>query len=102
MNAMQQSYIENPEKFKQILWDYTLSPQEFFAILNSKKQNGWMTQDWAITRVLEHAPYYDAIALVSLNTIHGRWKSIKPKLFNKEIQKGYEYVLRKYTLSSAR
>lgn len=102
MNTTQQSYITHPEKFKQIMWDYNLSPQEFFAILNKEHQKGWFTQDWAITRILEHAPYYDAIALVPLPTLRQRWEHIKPKLFNRSLQQGYEYVLHKYALSTAR
>ena len=102
MNTLQQLYIEHPEKFKQLVWDYTLTPEDFFAILNNEKKDGWLTRDWAIARVLEHAPYYDAIALVPLQTIHDRWEQIKPKLFHKEIKEGYEYLLRRYTLSITR
>ncbi len=103
MNTLQQSYRNHPEKFKQLVWDYTLSPEDFFAILNNtEKRNGWLTQDWAIARVLEHAPYYDAIALVPIKTIRDRWEYIEPKLFHKEIKKGYEYVLRKYPVPIAR
>ena len=93
--------MNNPEKFRQILWDYDLSPEDFFDVLDKKRQMGWFTQDWAIARLLEHAPYYDTIALVPLGVIRERWEHIRPKLFNRAIRDGYDYVLRRYALSSA-
>ncbi len=102
MNFTQQSYIEDPGKFKQIVWDYSLTPEEFFAILSDEKKDGFLGRDWAIGRILEHVPYYDAIELVPISIIKSRWQQLKPKIFNKEIKKGYEYLLHKYTLSAAR
>lgn len=101
MSTIRENYIEDPQKFRRILWDYDISPREFFSILDEKGKSGWLSRDWAIARLLEHAPYYDAIALVPLDTIRERWEQIKPKLFNKTIQKGYDYVLRRHALSPA-
>ncbi len=101
MDTIQQNYIDNPEKYRQIIWDYTLTPEEFFAILNNRSATGWMGRDWAIARVLENVSYYDAISLVSIKTISQRWQYVRSKIFNKQIKKGYEYLLHKYTLSIA-
>lgn len=85
--------------FKQLVWDYNLTQDEFEAILAGKKVLGNMDQSWAITRVLENLNYYDAMNLVSLNTLRSNWKEVQPKLFNSSIKNGYEFLLQRYPVS---
>lgn len=104
---VRKKYIEDPGKFRRIVWDYAMSPGEFFDIMdgkneNEKHRNGWMSKDWAIARVLEHAPYYDAIALVPIDIVQERWAKVQTKIFNRDIREGYEFILRRHALPSAR
>ncbi len=85
--------------FKQLVWDYDLTQNEFEAILAGKKVLGNMDQNWAIVRVLENLNYYDAMNLVSLNTLRNNWKEVQPKLFNSSIKNGYEFLLQRYPVS---
>lgn len=88
--------------FKQLVWDYNLTQDEFEAILSGKKVLGNMNQTWAITRILENLNYYDAMNLVSLNTLRNNWKEVQPKLFNSSIKNGYEFLLQRYPVSITR
>lgn len=85
--------------FKQLVWDYNLTQPEFEAILAGEKVLGNMDQNWAIVRVLENLNYYDAMNLVSLNTLRSNWQEIQPKLFNSSIKNGYEFILQRYPVS---
>ncbi len=85
--------------FKQLVWDYNMTQSEFEAILAGKKVLGNMNQSWAITRVLENLNYYDAMNLVSLNTLRSNWKEVQSKLFNSSIKNGYEFLLQRYPVS---
>lgn len=85
--------------FRQLVWDYNLTQDNFEAILAGQKQLGSLDQSWAIARVLENVPYYEALNLVSPNLIKANWEHIKPKLFNSIIKHGYEYILYHPTLS---
>lgn len=85
--------------FKQLVWDYNLTQNEFEEILAGKKVLGNMNQSWAITRVLENLNYYDAMRLVSLNTLRTNWKQVQPKLFNSSIKNGYEFLLQRHSVS---
>lgn len=89
-------------KIKQLIWDYKISPSEFLKILSGKNGKEWPDQDWAITRVLEHMNYYDAKTLISIDLLAKRWRFIKPKVFSKAIKNGYEFILRRHSLSAAR
>ena len=91
-----------PDTYKQLIWDYHISPSEFDSILSGQKTFGSLNQAWAISRVLENVNYYDAIQMVSLDTIKNNWLEVKPKLFKKAIRNGYEFVLQRHALSHTR
>lgn len=85
--------------FKQLVWDYNLTQDEFEAILRGKKVLGNLNQSWAIVRVLENLNYYDAMSLVSLDLLRNNWNKIKGRLFNNSIKNGYEFLLQRYPVS---
>lgn len=87
--------------FKQLVWDYNLTQEEFEAILHGEKVLGNMNQSWAIVRVLENLNYYDAMSLVSLDLLRNNWNKIKGRLFNNSIKNGYEFLLQRYPVSIA-
>ena len=88
--------------FKQLIWDYNLTPDEFEDILHGEKVLGNMNQNWAIVRVLENLNYYDAMSLISLDTLRNNWIEIRKRLFNNSIKNGYEFLLQRYPVSIAR
>lgn len=92
----------NIAKYKQLVWDYDLPQAEFEAILAGRKVEGSMDQDWAIARVLENLNYYDAVSLVSHDTLKEHWAGVKKKLFKDSIKRGYEFVLQRYSVSATR
>ncbi len=89
------------DKYKQLVWDYHISFDEFKTILLGKKKIGTFDQDWAISRVLENLNYYDAMVLVPYSVLKNRWRYVKGKLFNMAIKNGYEFLLQRYPVSIA-
>ncbi|MFW5720168.1 MAG: hypothetical protein ACOCXT_04045 [Candidatus Dojkabacteria bacterium] len=86
--------------YHDVIWgDYDISRAEFEDILNGKKENGWLNQEWALRRVIENVDYYTLIESVPLELIAKHWDKIKPKIYNKQIIDGLEYILRKYPIS---
>ena len=102
MNRLQRQIINQPSKYKQIVWDYNLSSNRFFEILDGKKEEGWLNRKWATARILSGLNYYDAIGLIDMDYLRDNWGDIKPKIINKSIRKGYDFVLQKSALSSSR
>jgi hypothetical protein len=86
--------------YHQLVWDYDLTAHDFEAILAGQKTIGWFNQAWAMGRVLENLPYYQAISLVPLSFLAQKWLLVKPRLFADSLKKGYEFVLREYALSA--
>lgn len=91
-----------PDTYKQLIWDYQITPAEFDSILKGQSSLGSLNQAWAISRVLENLNYYTATKMVSLSTIKKNWNQIKPKLFKKSIKDGYEFVLQRHPLPTSR
>jgi len=89
------------DKYKQLVWDYDLSIDDFKRILKGDKEVGSFNQDWAISRVLENLNYYDAMDLVPYEVLKNRWGQVKGKIFNKSIKDGYEFLLQRYPVSIA-
>lgn len=91
----------NQKIYKQLVWDYDLSENEFERILAGEVKIGNFDQDWAISRVLENCNYYDAMSLIPYAILRSRWEHVKGKLFNKSIKSGYEFLLQRYPVSIA-
>lgn len=90
------------EEFKKLMWDYTLTPEEFLSILSGDKVYGWFTQEWAIARVLENLDYYRALDLVGFQTLSNKWGDVKKNIHDASLKRGYEFALRRKALSVAR
>lgn len=88
--------------FKKVVWDYDMTQDEFEAILSGTTIIGSFDQNWAIARILENCNYYDAMSLISQETLLNNWEKIRPKLFNNSIIKGYEFVLHRHSLSDSK
>lgn len=85
--------------YRQLIWDYTLSKEDFESILSGQKTLGSLDQSWAISRILENTDYYTAKDLVTLPLLQKNWSQVKNKLFKKSIKDGYEFVLQRHALS---
>ncbi|EKD79899.1 MAG: hypothetical protein ACD_40C00268G0005 [uncultured bacterium] len=88
--------------YKQVVWDYNLSQAQFEDILSGKNVLGTLDQSWAMARVLENLHYYDALDLVPFATLSKNWDNVKSKIFIRGIRDGYEFVLQRHSLPTAR
>ena len=90
------------ELLKKVIWDYDIDENTFWDVLHGKKEYGWLTQEWALIRVIERLQYYDLLEVITLETIVKKWPAIKNEIRFSHIKKGMDYVIRKYTLSSSK
>ena len=88
-------------QFRQVVWDYNMTQEEFEALLFGEKEMGTLNQEWAIARVLENLTYYEAMELVPRETMRRNWNGVKKRLFKKNIRDGYEFLLQRYPVSVA-
>lgn len=77
------------QKFLPFFWDYQITDTQLRDILNNKE--GETQKIWALSRILESAPYEEVWKYTSLNEL----KKIFPKLkLKKPIQKAWQRALR--------
>jgi len=89
----------NSDVFRQLVWDYDMTQNEFESILAGQKSIGSMDQNWAIVRILENLNYYDAMNLVSIDVLRSNWDKIQSKMFKSSIKNGYEFLLQRHPVS---
>lgn len=76
------------EKFLPFFWDYQITKAQLRNILNNKE--GETSKIWALSRILESAPYEEVWEYTSL----GELRKIFPKLKLKEpIKKAWQRAL---------
>lgn len=102
MVMIQYLVLIDAKKYKNLVWDYNLDQKDFEEILIGRKTNGSFDYLWAVKRVLENLNYYEAMSIIPKKTFIKNWDIIKPKMFNKSIVKGYDFLLHRYTVSSTR
>ena len=90
------------KKYKKLVWDYNLDQKDFEAILSGQNTDGPFDRLWAIKRVLENLNYYEAMSIIPKKTFIENWNKVRPKIFNKSIIKGYDFLLHRYTVSASR
>ena len=89
--------MKNP--VKSALWgDYQLTGEEFNSILKGERSNGWLNQEWAVSRLLQHTNYYEVRSLLTLPEISKLWPKVKKTIKDKSLVQGYEFLLRRYAL----
>lgn len=89
------------ELLKKSVWEYDLTPGEFYGILMGD-QSGPFSQEWALTRVVERLTYYELLSVVNLKMLTRLWSHVRRNVYNDDIRRGIDYVIRKYNLSAAR
>jgi hypothetical protein len=94
--------ILNQSIMKKIMWDYNITEDDFLDYLYGKKTDGWFNQEWALLKAIERLNYYEFIEIVPLELLQKYWKKIKPRIWREEIKDGIEFLLQRYSVSTAR
>lgn len=85
-----------------LVWDYNVSAAEFAQAILGYSDSSWFGQEWAVQRSIERLPYYTLIKTIPLDVIATHWPNVRTKVFNKELQSAYDFVLQRYALSTTR
>jgi len=84
--------------YSNLVWDYDLDLQAFAGLLTTTDPKLERQQLWALTRVVEHAPFYSMKKLISRSDFIKYWPLIRPRLQDKSQVQAYDYLAQKFTL----
>ena len=76
-----------------LLWDYNLSNQEFFDILEGKLEKGRLGQDWAMIRLFEYGRYEDIIRILGYQRIIDHWPRVRDRVRSRERKRGFDFLV---------
>lgn len=74
------------------LWDVEMDNTAFEAVLRGKEEKPPHDQCWAITRLLEYAPYSDIRRLLPDDILLQRWPEVALRLRSKARREGMAFV----------
>jgi len=96
---------EQKSILKQCLWDLTLTPEEFLAIIEGRLKKKWPDRAFCIARLLESVNWFKIVTIISPDILCSMWnESVIRKVRFKEIREGMDFVcrvLRKDTVSTS-
>jgi len=104
---MQARQLTDEQKsiLRQCLWDLTLTPEEFLAIIEGRLQRKWPDRAFCVARLLESVNWLEIVNIISPEFLCSLWDdTVRKKVRFKEIREGMDFVcrvLRKTTVSTS-
>ena len=88
--------MQNMQETQRLLyvWDYDLTPTQFYEILNGRLEKGRLNQDWAVHRVLEYASYEEIIHLIGYKRLVENWSHWRGKIRSKSRVRGFDFLVK--------
>ncbi|TAN45555.1 MAG: hypothetical protein EPN22_02300 [Nitrospirae bacterium] len=80
---------------RQCLWDLTLTPEAFLAILEGRLVQKWPDQAFCMARLLESVNWFDIIEVIEPERLCSFWsESAKKKVRFKPLKDGMDFACR--------
>ena len=74
------------------VWDYDIDEPTFREILAGKKTVGRLDRDWAVARLLEHAPYREIVDLLGFRALIQGWPGWRPRIRSESRRRGFDFL----------
>lgn len=76
------------------VWDYDLDQSQFREILEGRRTQGRLNQDWAAQRLLEYAPYEEIIRLIGYKKLVENWSHWRGRVRSKSRVRGLDFLVK--------
>ena len=74
------------------VWDYDIDEATFKDLLDGKRTLGRLNRDWAVIRLLEHAPYREIVRLLSFGELVRGWPRWRPRIRSESRRRGFDFL----------
>ncbi len=74
------------------LWDVDMDEAAFERCLRGKSSSPFFDADWALTRLLEYAPYREIRRLLPEDTFIQRWECLAPRIRSSGRREGAAFL----------
>lgn len=80
---------------KQCLWDLTLTPEEFLAIIEGRLIKKWPDRAFCVARLLESVNWFKIVKVIEPERLCELWtEETKKKVRHKPIKEGMDFACR--------
>jgi hypothetical protein len=76
------------------VWDYDLDQVQFREILEGRRTQGRLNQDWAARRLLEYASYDEIIHLLGFRMLVENWPRWRERIRSRSRVRGFDFLVK--------
>jgi hypothetical protein len=94
---MEERHLTDEQRsiLRQCLWDLTLTPEEFLAILEGRLVKKWPDQAFCVARLLESVNWFEIVELIEPAQLCRFWtESARKKTRFKHLKEGMDFACR--------
>jgi hypothetical protein len=75
------------------VWDYDISEEQFSEILSGAFRLGRLDREWALVRLLEHAPYPEVIQRIGFKVLIEEWPRVRGRIRSNSRRRGFDFLV---------
>lgn len=75
------------------VWDYDIDASTFEALLAGRQTLGRLDRDWAIVRLLEHAPYREIRRLLGFRDLVAGWPTWRRRIRSETRRRAFDFLV---------
>ena len=64
---------EQKQILKGCLWDYRITPQEFYDVLSGQSTPKWPTKAWCVARLINYVNWYNIVKIFKPEEVCALW-----------------------------
>ena len=74
------------------VWDYDLDAADFQALVEGRRTIAGLDRAWAVTRLLEYAPWSEIVRILGYRTLVSEWPTWRDRVRSESRRRGLDFV----------
>jgi hypothetical protein len=74
------------------VWDYDINEEQFQALIEGRLTLGRLDSRWALTRLVEHAPYAEIIRRAGFARLLREWPAVRDRVRSTSRKRGIDFL----------
>jgi hypothetical protein len=75
------------------VWDYDVDASTFEALVAGRQTVGRLDRDWAVVRLLDHAPYHEIRRLLSFRDLVAGWARWRGRIRSETRRRAFDFLV---------
>jgi hypothetical protein len=85
--------MSSPSRRLPYVWDYDIDEEHFRRLLEGRETIGRLDRDWAVVRLLEHAPYPEIRRLLTFRDLVEGWPRWRSHIRSTSRKRAFDFLV---------